>query len=279
MIKRRGFIAGLGSAAAWPPIASAQQQPARIPRLGYLLTGSLESPDTQEFVEAFRQGLRQLGYMEGQNIIIEYSEAHLHIERFSNLATELVGRNVDLIVASNTPAGLAAKQATTTIPIVVQVMADPVRDGLVATLARPGGNVTGLTFLGPELTTKRLQLLKDVLPGMSHVAVLWHPGAYGEDTMREMLMATEAGARALNLQLQNIEVRGPEELGGAFSTMARGGTDAVLIFPSPMFYNERRRMSDLALRYRLPSIFLYQLHNGLNREFSGNQDGQLVFLR
>ena len=253
---RRAFIAGLGGAAAWPLIASAQQQPARIPRLGYLLTGSLESPDTQEFVEAFRQGLRQLGYMEGQNIVIEYREAHLHIERFSSLATELVGRNVDLIVASNTPAGLAAKQATTTIPIVVQVMADPVRDGLVATLARPGGNVTGLTFLGPELTTKRLQLLKDVLPAMSHVAVLWHPGAYGEDTMREMLMATEAGARALNLQLQKIEVRGPEELDGAFSTMARGGTDAVLIFPSPMFYNERRRMSDLALRYRLPSIFL-----------------------
>jgi putative ABC transport system substrate-binding protein len=166
----------------------------------------------------------------------------------------LVRRDVDLIVAPNTPAAIAAMQATTTIPIVVEVMGDPVRDGLVASLARPGGNVTGLTFLGPELTAKRLQLMKDILPAMSRVVVLWHPDAYGEGTMSEMIRTTEAGAGALSLQLEMIEVRNPEELDGAFSAMTAKGAEAVFVFPSPMLFTERRRIVDLALRYRLPSM-------------------------
>jgi ABC-type uncharacterized transport system substrate-binding protein len=252
-MKRRAFIAGLGITAAWPVVARAQQQPLRVRRIGYLVTGSLETPEAQALYDAFRQGLRQLGYVEGQNILIEYREAHNHIERFSSLAVELVNLNIDLILAGNTPAALAARQATTTIPIVVQVMGDPVRDGLVSSLSRPGGNVTGLTFLGPELTVKRLQLLRDILPAISRVAVLWHPGAYGEGTMREMLKSTEAGAGALSLQLQMIEARGPDELDGAFSRISEAGAEAVLLFPSPMFYNVQGRLATLAVRHKLPS--------------------------
>jgi ABC-type uncharacterized transport system substrate-binding protein len=253
-IRRREFIVTLGGAAAWPLVPHAQQS-GRVPRIGYLVTESLDWPDTR-VQEAFLQGLRQLGYVEGQNILIEYREAHGHLEQFASLATELVRRNVDLIVAGNTSAALAARQATTTIPIVVQVMADPVRDGLVASLSRPGGNVTGLTFLGPEITAKRLQLLRDILPAISRVAVLWHPGVYGEGTMGEMLKTTEAAARALNLQLQMIEARTPEELDGAFSKIGEDRAEAVLVFPSPVFYNYRRRLAALALSYRLPSIYV-----------------------
>ena len=151
---RRDFIAALGSAVVWPLVARAQQ-PKKVPRIGFLATGSLELPETRVALNAFRQGLRELGYFDGQNIVIEVRAADSKIERFPALASELVGLNVDVIVASNSRSGLAAQKATNTIPIVVPVMADPVADGLVATLARPGGNITGLTFLGPRVVPKR----------------------------------------------------------------------------------------------------------------------------
>jgi putative ABC transport system substrate-binding protein len=249
-MRRREFIAGLGSAAAWPVVGRAQKP--RIPRIGCLVTGSLDSPETQVVLSAFLQGLRELGYVEGENILLEYREAHGRIERFSSLATELVRAEVELIIAANTPAGLAARQATTAVPIVVQVMGDPVRDGLVASLARPGGNITGLTFLGPELTAKRLQLLKDILPSITRVTILWHPGAYGQGTMDELLDTTRSAAEMLTLGLQMIEVRSPEELEGAFFKATTEHAEAVLVFPSPMLYTERRHVVDFALRDRLP---------------------------
>ena len=260
-MRRRAFIAGLGGVvAAWPFTARAQH-PAKVARIGWLVTGSLESPDTSVIVDAFRQSLRQLGYVEGQNIVIEYQEAHGRIEHFVSLATELVRLNVDLIVAPNTPAARAARQATTTIPIVASALANPIEDGLVSSLAHPGGNVTGLTFLGPELTSKRLQLLKDALPNVSRVAALWHRNAFGERTTNNMLMTTDAAALTLQLQLQSVGIRSPEELAGAFFAMVRQDAEAVLIFPSPMLYGERRRIADLALRYRLPSM-------SVDREFA-----------
>jgi putative ABC transport system substrate-binding protein len=161
---------------------------------------------------------------------------------------------LDLIVAANTPAARAVQQATTTIPIVVPVMGDPVGDGLVASLARPGGNITGLTFLGPELVPKRLGLLKEALPKVSRVAALWHPGGYSERTTSDMVKQTEAAARTLGVQLQLVGVRGPDELDRAFSTMTRERADALIVFPSPMLFNERRRIVDLAVQHRLPSI-------------------------
>ena len=184
-MRRRQFIAVLSLALGWPSALQAQQ-PKKVARVGFLATGSLDAPETRTSLEAFRQGLRELGYLEGENIIIEVRAADLKVERFPALANELVGLNVDIIVALNSLSGRAAKQATSTIPIVVPVMGDPVEDGLVASLAHPGGNVTGLTFLGPQLVPKRLALLKEALPLATQVAVLWHPHAYGERTMDDL---------------------------------------------------------------------------------------------
>ena len=238
-MRRREFIKLVGGAAAAWPLSVNAQPSAKIPRIGLMVTGSLQSPEARVQLDAFRQGLRQLGYTEGRNIAIEYRGADARIERFPNLAAELVRLEVDLIFAANTPAALAARQATTTIPIVAAVMGDPVEDGLVASLAQPGGNVTGLTFLAPELTAKRMQLLKDALPNVSRVAALWHPGAYGERTMDDMLKATEAAARALGVHLQLIEVRAAEELERAFSTMMKERAEALFLFPSPMLFLAR----------------------------------------
>ena len=205
--------------------------------------------------DAFRLGLTELGYIEGRNIVIEYRAADGKIERLPGLATELVGLKVDLIVALATPAGRAAQQATTTIPIVVTAMGDPVRDGLVASLARPGGNITGTTFLGPELVPKRLSFLRELLPTISRVAVLWHPGAFSEPTIREMLNEVAQAARTLGVQLQLVEVRSADEFDHAFTTMVGARAEALFQFPSTLFFNERRRIVDLAARHRLPAMF------------------------
>jgi ABC-type uncharacterized transport system substrate-binding protein len=219
------------------------------------VTSSFESPEAQATLSAFRQGLREHGYLEGQNILIEYRAADGRIERFPRLATELARLNLDLILAPNTPAALAVQQATNTIPIIVPAMGDPVGDGLVASLARPGGNITGFTFLGPELAAKRLGLLKQALPNASRVAVLWHPSAFGKRTTTDMLKATDDAARTLAVELQFVEVRGADEFDRAFSEMARNHADALIQFSSAMFFVERTRIVDLATKHRLPSMF------------------------
>jgi putative ABC transport system substrate-binding protein len=231
------------------------QPPAQVARIGYLVTGGLDSPETRVLLDAFRQGLRERGYVEGQNIVVEYRAADGQLERFPALAAELVQLKPEVIVAQGTPAARAAQQATTTIPIVTPVMGDPVGDGLVASLARPGGNITGLTFLGPELVAKRLELLTEALPSVSRVAALWHRGAYAERTTSAMVQETEAAARTLGVQLQLVEVRGPDEFERAFSTMTSARADALLVFPSAMLFNERRRLVDLAARHRLPAMY------------------------
>jgi ABC-type uncharacterized transport system substrate-binding protein len=176
-LQRREFITLLGGAVVVWPLAARAQKP-KVPRIGYL---GYSSPRLEHhLVEALQQGLRKIGYVDGQNVAIEYRSAEGKLERLPALATELVGLNVDIIVTLATPGALAAKQATNTIPIVVAAMADPARDGLVASLSRPGGNVTGATFLGPELIPKRLG--SQVVPAASRVTVLWHPGVPGENT-------------------------------------------------------------------------------------------------
>ena len=171
-------------------------------------------------------------------------------------AVELVESKVDVIVAYSTTAARPAKQATSLIPIVAIGMADPVADGLVASLARPGGNVTGTTFLGPELVTKRLQLLKEVVPKLIHAAVLWHPSAYGDQTMAGMLNEIQSAARTMGLRLQLVPVTNPDEIAGAFSTMTREHTDALSLFPSPMLFAEYIRIAKLAAESRLPTIYV-----------------------
>jgi putative tryptophan/tyrosine transport system substrate-binding protein len=256
-VRRRDLLAAICSAAGASivrPMQLGAQQTGKLPRIGYMVTGSRETLVARQGVDAFRQGLHDRGYAEGENIVIEYRSADGNIERFSGLAAELVRLKVDVIVAANTPAALAAQQATTMVPIVVSVMGDPVADGLVASLARPGGNITGLTFLGPELVPKRIELLKEALPGIAHVAVLWHPGGYGERTTKDMMREAEAAATAVGVQLRFVDVRGAAEFDRVFSAIAAEHADALMVFPSPMFFNERRQIVELATKHRLPSI-------------------------
>ena len=258
MIERRKFIRVLALGLFAEPLTAGAQETRKIPRVGYLITASLDSPEARTMLDAFRQGLRERGYVEGRNIVIEIRPADGSVERFLNLAAELVALKVDVILAGSSPAARAAQQATHTIPIVVPIMGDPVEDGLVASLAKPGGNVTGTAFLGPTLVPKRLQLLKEVLPRASRVATLYHQGAYSERMMSEMLKEAQTEARTLGLQLEIVTVQGSHELNGAFSEITKEGADALLVFPSTIFFNERTRIVELAAKRRLPSIYFAQ---------------------
>jgi putative ABC transport system substrate-binding protein len=247
MITRRVFVGTLAGGIVVAPFAAEAQQAAKIARIGYLVGGS--GPVDQTFL----QGLRDLGYVEGRNLVIEYRSAEGKSERLPALAAELVALKVDVIVAPSTVAALAAKQATSTLPIVS--VAIPLTSGLVTSLARPGGNVTGLAFFSPELVGKCLEQLKQAVPGVSRVAALWQPGGQGERTEKDMLKGADVAARALGVRLQYVEARGPENFDGAFSEMTRARAGALTVLPFNMFFNERRRLVDLATKNRLPVVY------------------------
>ena len=232
------------------PLALEAQPTAKIARIGYLAIDQAASP---HLPEAFLQELRDLGYIEGRNLVIEYRSAEGKSEQLPALAAELVALKVDVIVAPSTVAAQAAKQATRTLPIVS--VAIPVTSGLVTSLARPGGNVTGLSFFSPELVGKCLEQLKLAVPAVSRIAALWQPGGQGEPTEKEMLKAAEVAARALGVRLQFVEARGPENFDRAFSEMTRARAGALTVLPSNMFISERRRLVDLAAKNRLPAVY------------------------
>ena len=248
---RRAFLAGTLALLA-APLAAEAQQAAKVARIGFLSIKVSANPHMQE---AFLEGLRDLGYVEGHNLVIEYRDAEGKSERLPALAAELVARKVDIIVAPSTPAALAAKQVTKTIPIIFAQAGDPVTSGLVTSLARPGGNVTGLSNLAPELVGKCLELLKQAVPEVSRVAVLWQPGAIGERTEKDRLKRAEVAARALGVQLQVVEARGPADFDRAFSDMTRARAGALTALPSAMFVSERRRLVGLAATNRLPAVY------------------------
>jgi putative ABC transport system substrate-binding protein len=252
MMERRTFLGTLGLSVLAAPLAAEAQPAAKVARIGYLAGSLAARPHLQE---AFRQGLRDLGYVEGRNVVIEYRDAEGNFERLPALAAELVALKVAVILAPTTLAALAAKQATRTLPIVFTVAADPVTSGLVNSLARPGGNVTGLSILAPELVGKRLELLKQAVPGVSRVAVLWQPGGLGKRTEKDMLKEAEVAARALGVRLQFVEARGPADFDRAFSDMTRARAGALTVLTSAMFFNERRRLVDLAAEKRLPAVY------------------------
>jgi putative ABC transport system substrate-binding protein len=255
MDRRDTVLALLALGAA--PLAAEAQQAGKVPRIGYLSTNLAASPHLRD---AFLQGLRDLGYVEGRNVVIEYRDAEGKLERLPALAAELVALKVDVILAEGgTLEARVAKQATRTIPIVFAAAGDPVGSGLVTSLARPGGNVTGLSTLGPELVGKRLELLKQALPGVDRVAVLWRPGALGERTDKDMLTGADVAARALGVRLQFVEARGgPEDFDRfdrAFSDMTRAHAGALTVLPANMFLREHRRLVDLAAKNRLPAVY------------------------
>ena len=234
---------------AGPSVADAQPA-GKVQRIGYLLgTSSTVSPRP---VEAFRQGLRGLGWVEGQNIVIEYRSAEGRYDRLPDLAADLVRLKVDIIAAAGTAATTAAKNATRAIPIVMIVVGDPVGLELIASLARPGGNVTGLTFsVGMETAGKGLELLKEALPKVRRVAVLTNPANPGQPLA---LKNVKAAARSLGMQLQLLEARGPDEFDGTFAAMAKERVGALLVVSEAMFNIHRVRLADLAARNKLPSM-------------------------
>jgi putative ABC transport system substrate-binding protein len=255
---RRAFLGTLtGTLLAAPLAAEAQPARRRVPLVGLLQQGHPSDPMRLRTADALRQGLREHGhYVEGQNIAIEYRYGDA--DALQSLANDLVRLNVDVIVAGGTPAAIAAKRATNTIPVVVANMADAVGDRLVVSLARLGGNVTGNTFLGPELGPKRLQLLREVIPRVSRVAALQHPGVYGERTMRDMLKELEKTARTIGVELQVVGANSPNDFENAFAEMGKGHAAALIVFPSPMFYTEHRLLVDFAAKHRLPAIYVFR---------------------
>ena len=251
MIDRRTFLAGTGVVLLATPLVAEAQQAAKVPRIGYLSPLSPSSDSIR--IEAFRQGLRDLGYVEGQNIAIEYRYAEGKFDRLPDLAAELVRLKVDVIVASSTPGTLAAKNATSTIPIVMTASADPVPTGLISSLARPGGNITGLSLLSGELCGKRLDLLKEVVPKLSRVAVLLDPA---NPASLLQLRETEAAAKVLGVQLQPLEVRGPNpDFEKAFQATTRGRAGALITPDDAVILFYRTRIVDFAAKNRLPAMY------------------------
>ena len=249
MITRRKLVFALGAGALAPLTSIAQQPPAKIARIGFL--GSTSASGFASHLEALRTGLRESGYVEGKNIAIEFRWAEGKLDRLPELAAELVRLKVDVIVTHGTPGALAAKHATSTIPIVVATVGDPVGRGLIASLARPGGNVTGLSNFSTELSAKRIELLKDALPRIRNVAVLVNSDNFGSVGT---FQAMEITARSLKVRLHKFEVRGPKEFESAFSSMAKQRVDAVAMTNDALFISNPKAIADLAAKQRLPAI-------------------------
>jgi putative ABC transport system substrate-binding protein len=232
-------------------VAAEAQQPARIPRIGILIAASTSFYSAR--VEALRQRLRELGYVEGKNIVIEYRYAEGKLERLPDLAAELVRLKVNVIVTAPTQAALAAKKASATIPIVfTDIASDPAGIGLVSSLARPGGNITGLNVMAPDLNGKRLELLKEAFPKVARVAFLWQSGS----TMGNLpLIEMEAAAKALGLKLQSLPVRSVDDFERAFARAKRDGAQALITTPSPLINTQQRQVLDFAAKNRLPAMY------------------------
>ena len=252
-MRRRAFITLLGGAATAPllawPLAARAQQPGKISRIGFL--GLVSASSHAPRIAAFRAGLRDLGYVEGTNIVIEFRWAEGNYDRLPALAAELVRRNVDVIVTHAAPGALAAKQATTTIPIVITAIADMFAFGLIDSLSRPGGNVTGLSFFNAELGAKRIELLKEAVPLLTKAAVLLNPT--NPAGSRLILQEVEKTARALQVELQPLEVRAPGDFERAFAAMADQQIGAAVIHEDPMLNANSKAIADLAARHRLPA--------------------------
>jgi putative ABC transport system substrate-binding protein len=250
VIDRRTFIGAVAGAFLTAPLAVEAQQLAKLARIGYLGTGS--PAEIAPSLEAFRQGLRELGYVEGRNIAFEYRWAEGRMERLSAFAVEFVGLKSDVIVASSSPAALAAKDATQTIPIVFVTAGDPVDSGLVASIARPGGNVTGFSLLAPEIVARQLQLLKEAVPKASRVVVLANP------TNRNtalLVKETEDGAHSLGVGVQFVGVRSADALDDALSSVTKERPDALLVLFDPMLFTHRTRIAEFANSRRLPTMY------------------------
>ncbi|HEY3138557.1 MAG TPA: ABC transporter substrate-binding protein [Blastocatellia bacterium] len=249
-MKKKITILTLGAMLLALSFSTEAQQPTKIPQIGYLATAPASAITAR--VKAFRQGLRELGYVEGKNIVIEQRYAEDKLDRLSALAAELVSLKVDIIVTGGPSPTRAAKEATTTIPIVMTQVGDPVATGFVASLAQPGGNITGLSTLAPGLSGKRLELLKETISKLSRVAVL---GTSTNPETAQSLEEVDLAARALKVKLQYLDILDPKDIGTAFQAAGKGRADAVLLLNSSLFSSYRTRIAELAAKSRLPGIY------------------------
>jgi putative ABC transport system substrate-binding protein len=249
-MKRRAFVFAVGMSLLAAPLRLAAQQPQRVPRAGYLF--SFTPAEARHLWEACRQGLRELGYVEGQNIMLEPRWADGHHERLPELAADLVRLKVDVIVSAATPASRAAKAATSSIPIVIVAVGEPVKMGLVASLARPGGNVTGLSLLTTELSGKRLELLGQVVRNMPRVAILMNPD---NPVTAVFVEETRVAAQKLGVQLQALEVRNPREIEHVFDAAPGERAAGLIVFDDPVLFSHRKQIVALAAKRRLPAMY------------------------
>src|SRR6266545_5591979 len=249
-MSKRNFVFALGAIFLTLSFPSEAQQPAKVPRIGFLFVTSLSTISAR--IEALRQGLRELGYVEGKNIVIELRSAEGKLDRVPALAAELVRLEVAVIVTGGATDTRAAKEATNTIPIVMAQDSDPVGSGFVASLARPGGNITGLSTLAPEVSGKQLEFLKEIVPKLSRVAVV---GASTEPGNAQALREVEVAAGAFGVQLQHLDVRDPKDIETAFRAATKGRADAILMLNSPVLNPHRTQIVNLAVKSRLPVIY------------------------
>ena len=249
LYKRREFITLLGGTAAWP-LAARAQQAGKVHRIGVLETIST-TLNVANFY-ALREGLRQLGYAEGQNLVIEYRSADGRDDRFPGLARELLALKVDVIVTRGTPAAKAVKNATSTVPVVMMASGDPVGVGLVTSLARPGGNITGLSAIVGELSPKRLELIKEIVPGLARIAVLANTS---NDAVRRDWARIETAARSLGVQSQLLDLRESDALGPTFDDASARRADALVVVIDAITQANQQRIVDLAMKHRLPAIY------------------------
>ena len=253
VMERRTFMAMLTGGIVVSPLAAEAQQAGKVYRVGFL--GNSSAALEANLVGPFREGLHELGYVEGRNIVIEYRWAEGKYERFPALIAELAALNVDVIVTAGTPAALAVKRTTPSIPLVMAAVGDPIGVGLVASLARPGGNVTGLSAIAPELEGKRLELLREVVPKLSHIAVLWNPdNPFHAGSVKE----TRAAAQVLGIKAQLVGVRISEEFPAAFAAIVRERPGALLVLADRIFLHNRARIVDFGAKHRLPGVYPYR---------------------
>jgi putative ABC transport system substrate-binding protein len=249
-MKRREFITLLGGATAWPLVARAQ---GGIPRVGFM--GNSTAALEVNLVDSFREGLRELGYEEGRNIAIEYRWADGRYERFAALVAELIAAKVDVIVTAGTPAALAVKKATSTVPLVMVAVGDPVGTGLVPSLARPDGNLTGLSSVAPDLEGKRLELLREIVPSVSRIAVFINSvNPFHATSMRQ----AQSAGKTLGVKVQQYDIRKSEDLDGAFAAIRKERPDALLILADRVFLHNRERIVDFTEEQRLPNVSAYK---------------------
>jgi ABC-type uncharacterized transport system substrate-binding protein len=235
------------------PLIADAQAPTKIARIGWMSRGNPIAKDQN--MEAFRQGMRELGYVEGQTFVMEPRYAAGKSELMPEQAVELERSGVDVIIAGPFEALQAAKQSTSRVPIIMTPSVDPVATGVVKSLDRPGGTITGITEMMPELTPQRLQLLKQIVPTMSRVGILWWPGTLREETFNQMLQATQATARAIGVQIQVVEASKLDDFDAAFSAMANERAEGLIVLVNPMFFVQRQHIIERAAKQRLPTIY------------------------